>query len=122
MYRLALSLGIHGRHDGRCFYDKMCELQRLLRRLTSGYHTTFSTYTSIAKNASTYVPVLAHYGGCMAVVWRLYGGTPAELARSYLHRVSSTNCKLKGLLYHHTAAQLLSYCSDIPDIVRWYWS
>jgi hypothetical protein len=24
------------------------------------------------------------------------------------------------LLYHHTAAQLLSYCSGIPDIVRWY--
>ena len=67
----------------------------------------------------------------MVAVWRLYGGCMAELPRnspyalracSYLHRVSTTNCKLKGLLYHHTlaAAQLLS--SDVPDIVRWYGS
>jgi hypothetical protein len=34
--------------------------------------------------------------------------------------VSITNCKLKVLLYHHTVAQLLSYCSGILDIVRWY--
>ena len=58
----------------------------------------------------------------MAVVWRLYGGCMAEVWRKstttrYLHRVSSTNCKLKVLLYHHTAAQLLnSYCTGIPNI------
>ena len=78
------------------------------------------------------MPVLMYwYLLTMAAVWRLYGGCMAELPRnspyevracSYLHRVSSTNYKLKGLLYHHTAAQLLSYCGDIPDIVRWYGS
>jgi hypothetical protein len=41
------------------------------------------------------------------------------------------DCKLKVLIYHHTAEQILSYCFDIPYIlaialipyiVRWYGS
>jgi hypothetical protein len=40
----------------------------------------YNLYIKIGIHAGTDVPVLAHYGGCMAVVWRLYGGSLAEVA------------------------------------------
>ena len=96
----------------------MWNLQRLPALLMSGFHPTFSTY--IAK--LVYILVLMHrYLLTMAAVRRLYGGCMVEVPRKshyavraswYLHRVSSTNCKLKVLLYHHREVQLHIYCSS----------
>ena len=77
------------------------------------------------------MPVLMYrYLLTMAVAWRLHGGCMAKVPRKsdcavraswYLHRVSITNCKLKVLLYHHTVAQLLSYCSRGEEGISTAW-
>ena len=50
----------------------------------------YHLYHKTGVYASTYVLVLAHYGGCMVVVWWLYGGSLAEVALCSTHMLISS--------------------------------
>ena len=50
-------------------------------------------YSKTGIYTGTYVPVLAHYGGCMAVVWRLYGGSLPEAALCSARMLISSPCE-----------------------------
>jgi hypothetical protein len=126
--RLALSLGNHD----RCSYDK-CESAATSVAANEGKVTVRQYvywYTGRARMARSWHARarLAHactraselLYGTPYLLWRLYGGSHADIFTVWA--LATTNCKLKVLLYHHTAAQLLSYCRGIPDIVRWYGS
>ena len=74
---------------------------------------------NLLRSALLHYYFLHYYLLTMAVVWRLYGGYMVVVWWKSLGSRISANPDITTL-YHHTAAQLLSYCSGIPDIVRWY--